>query len=127
MPRRAEMKDEGQVHDDLTKAGSNELSATQLQGIVNEYEELTQKIDKIYEDARVAAQPLVDQQKDIVKRAAEMGAEKKALKAKLRERQLRRKADAVTDSLSERQREVFAEISAKLNDLPLFRHLDEAA
>ena len=127
MPRRAEMKDEGQVLADQTKTGSNELSATQLQGIVNEYEELTQQIDKIYEDARVAAQPLIDQQKDIVKRAAEMGAEKKALKAKLRERQLRRKADAVTDSLSERQREVFAEISAKLNDLPLFRHLDEAA
>lgn len=127
MPRRAEMKDEGQVHDDLTKAGSNELSATQLQGIVNEYEELTQKIDKLYEDARVAAQPLVDQQKDIIKRASEMGAEKKALRAKLRERSLRRKADAVTNSLSERQREVFAEISAKLNDLPLFRALDEAA
>jgi uncharacterized protein (UPF0335 family) len=127
MPRRARMKDEGQVHEDLTKAGSNELSATELQGFVNEYEELTAEIDKIYEDARVAAQPLVDHQKDILKRAAEMGAEKKALRAKLRERQLRRKADAVTDSLSERQREVFAEISAKLNDLPLFRALDEAA
>lgn len=127
MPRRAEMKDEGQVLADQTKIGSNELSATQLQGIVNEYEELTQQIDKLYEDARVAAQPLVDQQKDIIKRASEMGAEKKALRAKLRERSLRRKADAVTNSLSERQREVFAEISAKLNDLPLFRALDEAA
>ena len=127
MPRRAEMKDEGQVHEDLTKAGSNELSATELQGFVNEYEELSAEIDKLYEDARVAAQPLVDQQKDIIKRASEMGAEKKALRAKLRERSLRRKADAVTNSLSERQREVFAEISAKLNDLPLFRALDEAA
>lgn len=127
MPRRAKMKDEGQVHEDLTKAGSNELSATELQGFVNEYEELSAEIDKLYEDARVAAQPLVDQQKDIIKRASEMGAEKKALRAKLRERSLRRKADAVTNSLSERQREVFAEISAKLNDLPLFRALDEAA
>jgi len=121
------MKDEGQVHEDLTKAGSNELSATELQGFVNEYEELSAEIDKLYEDARVAAQPLVDQQKDIIKRASEMGAEKKALRAKLRERSLRRKADAVTNSLSDRQREVFAEISAKLNDLPLFRALDEAA
>ena len=127
MPRRAKMKDEGQVHEDLTKAGSNELSATELQGFVNEYEELSAEIDKLYEDARVAAQPLVDQQKDIIKRASEMGAEKKALRAKLRERSLRRKADAVTNSLSDRQREVFAEISAKLNDLPLFRALDEAA
>lgn len=126
MPRRAKMKDEGQVHEDLTKAGSNELSATELQGFVNEYEELSAEIDKLYEDARVAAQPLVDQQKDIIKRASEMGAEKKALRAKLRERSLRRKADAVTNSLSDRQREVFAEISAKLNDLPLFRALDEA-
>lgn len=127
MPRRAKMKEEGQVHEDLTKAGSNELSATELQGFVNEYEELSAEIDKLYEDARVAAQPLVDQQKDIIKRASEMGAEKKALRAKLRERSLRRKADAVTNSLSDRQREVFAEISAKLNDLPLFRALDEAA
>lgn len=127
MPKRAEMKDEGQVHQDLTKVGSNEMSATELQGFVNEYEELSAEIDKLYEDARVAAQPLVDQQKDIIKRASEMGAEKKALRAKLRERALRRKADTVTDSLSERQREVFAEISAKLNDLPLFRGLDEAA
>ena len=76
------------------------------------------------QNAREACQPHVDQVKAIMKEAQNNGIPKKPLGAKLRERSLRRKADGVTESLSDAQRDIFLEISLKLGDLPLFRGLD---
>lgn len=125
MPKRAEMKDEGQVHQDLTADRTNGINEQQLKDFVDQYEAELIEIDTIMENARVAAQPHNDQCKAIAKAAAEAGIEKKAFKAKIRERALKRKAERVTDSLSERQKDIFAEITLKLGELPLFRGLDE--
>lgn len=119
MPKRASLKDAdaangSTIHEEPRTNGINEA---QLKGFVSEYENEAAEIDRILEEARVACQPHVDQQKAIAKQAAESGIEKKTFKAKLRERQLRRKADGCRSVLSERQQEVFDEISLKLNDL----------
>jgi hypothetical protein len=104
---------EGTVHPDL----SNEFTDTVVKGFVADYENEQSEIDVILENARVACQPHVDRMKEIAKEAAECGIEKKAFKAKLRERTLRRKADKCRATLSERQQEVFDDISTKLGDL----------
>lgn len=115
MPRRAKMKDEGQVHEDLTK--TNGINSEQLKGFVAEIEDEQAKIDEIMKNAQIACQPHIDQIKAIKKEAAEAGIPKKPLSAKLRERGLRRKADGCRESLSEEQREIFDEISQKMDDL----------
>lgn len=121
MPRTAEIPDDptdgAVVHS--TVNGMNEAA---LKGFVAEYEDEQKKIDQIMRDAREACQPFVDQQKEIKKAAAEAGIPKKPFSAKIRERSLRRRADQVTDSLSEEQKAIFAEISAKLGDMNLFEH-----
>lgn len=114
MPRKAKLDDQPTVHESERSNGINEA---QLKGFISEYEDEQAVIDKIMEDARVASQPHVDQMKAVAKEAAEAGIEKKAFKAKLRERSLRRKADHCRSVLSERQQEVFDEISLKLQDL----------
>lgn len=106
-------KGEGQVHPDL----SNGINEAMLKGFVADIENEQIAIDEIMENARVACQPHVDRIKELSKEAAECGIEKKAFKAKLRERGLRRKADKCRATLSERQQEVFDEISSKLGDL----------
>lgn len=115
MPKRAEMKDEGQVHQDLTK--SNGINAQQLKGFVAEIENEQDAIDEIMRNAQAACQPHIDQIKAIKKEAAEAGIPKKPLSAKLRERGLRRKADRCRETLSDDQREIFDEISQKMDDL----------
>ena len=124
MPRRAEMKDEGQVHADLTK--TNGINAEQLKGFVAEIEDEQAKIDEIMRNAQIACQPHIDQIKAIKKEAAEAGIPKKPLSAKLRERGLRRKADSCRETLSEEQREIFDEISQKMDDLFSFADRQEA-
>ena len=109
------MKDDaGTVHEAERSNGINE---GQLKGFVAEIEDELSSIDEIMRNAQTACQPHVDRIKEIKKEAAEAGIAKKPLSAKLRERGLRRKADACRDSLSEAQQEVFDEISSKLGDL----------
>lgn len=115
MTRRSKMKDDaGTVHEAERSNGINE---GQLKGFVAEIEDELSSIDEIMRNAQTACQPHVDRIKEIKKEAAEAGIAKKPLSAKLRERGLRRKADACRDSLSEAQQEVFDEISSKLGDL----------
>lgn len=127
MPRRAEMKDEGQVLADQTK--TNGINETQLKQFVAEIEEEQSAIDEIMKNAQAACEPHVTRIKEIKREAAEAGIPKKPLAAKIRERGLRRKADACREVLSEEQRSVFDEISQKLDDLFSFadRQEQEAA
>lgn len=121
MPRTAEIPDDptdgATVH--VTVNGMNEAA---LKGFVAEYEDEQEKIDKIMADAAIACQAHKDQQKEIKKAAAEAGIPKKPFSAKIRERSLRRRAERVTDALSEDQKAIFAEISSKLSDMNLFQH-----
>jgi hypothetical protein len=113
-------KAEGTVHKDL----SNDFNDSLCKGFVADYEQTQNAIDKIMEAARVQCQPHLDKLKDIAKEAAECGIEKKAFKAKLRERSLERKASKCRDVLSERQREVFDKMSGFLQD-DLFAYIDQ--
>ena len=127
MPRRASLDDD--VREPLVdeSAGNGGINEHLLKGYVAEWEDEAAQIGAIMTEARVKCQPHIDRQKEISSDAAEAGIEKKAFKAKLRERSLKRRADAVTNDLSERQKEIFAEISLKLGDLPLFSQLEERA
>jgi len=121
MPKQATMPDDttgATVH----PAAVNGMSEGALKGFVAEYEDEQGKIDAIMRDAATACQPHLDQQKAIKKAAAEAGIPKKPFSAKIRERSLLRRAEQVTDSLSEEQKSIFAEISAKLGDMNLFEH-----
>jgi hypothetical protein len=79
----------------------------------------------------------LDEIKAIKKAAAEAGIPKKVFSAKLRERSLLRKADAVRGTLSEEQQEFFDEVTVKLGELSesigplgqaaLEKHLESAA
>lgn len=124
MPKRAKMKEEGEVLADLTK--TNGINAEQLKGFVAEIEDEQAKIDEIMKNAAIAAQPHLDQIKAIKKEAAEAGIPKKPLAAKIRERGLRRKADACRETLSEEQRDIFDEISQKMDDLFSFADRQES-
>jgi hypothetical protein len=123
MPRTAKVEDgdkgEGQVLPDL----SNEFNDVMLKGFVADMEGEQALIEKIMENARVACQPHVDRMKEIAKEAAECGIEKKAFKAKLRERALERKAATCRATLSERQQEVFDRMTGMLPD-DLFAYVD---
>lgn len=125
MPRQAEKTEDGQVLADQTK--TNGINAAQLKDFVAEIEDEQAKIDEIMRNAAIACQPHIDQIKAIKKEAAENGIPKKPLAAKLRERGLRRKADACRETLSEEQRETFDEISQKLDDLFSFAERQDRA
>lgn len=122
MPRQAKLTDDATNGATVHAVAMNGMSEGALKGFVAEYEAEQEKIDAIMRDAQVACQPHIDQQKAIKKAAAEAGIPKKPFSAKIRERSLKRRAEAVTDSLSEEQKAVFAEISAKLGDWNLFEH-----
>ena len=123
MPRSAKLDDkrDGAVLSDATPVKTNGINEAQLKQFVAEIEDEQAKIDEIMRNAQVACQPHLDQIKAIKKEAAENGIPKKPLSAKMRERSLKRRAEAVSDSLSEEQKEIFLEISMKLGDLPLFQ------
>ena len=115
MTRRSKMNDDaGTVHEAERSNGINE---GQLKQFVAEIDDEQAAIDEIMRNAQTACQPHLDRIKEIKKEAAEAGIAKKPLTAKLRERGLRRKADACRETLSEAQREIFDEISQKLGDL----------
>lgn len=122
MPKQATMPDDATDGRTIHPAAMNGMSEGALKGFVAEYEDEQSKIDEIMRNAASACQPHIDQQKAIKKAAAEAGIPKKPFSAKIRERSLKRRAEAVTDSLSEEQKAVFAEISAKLGDWNLFEH-----
>lgn len=105
-------------------AGENGINEALLKGYVAEIDDEQSKIDEIYAEADRKAQAYTDNIKAIKKAAAENGIPKKPLNAKLAERRDLRKAESRRETLSEDQREIFDEISAKLGDLPLFRKLD---
>lgn len=120
MPRTAEIPDDptegAKVH-----ATVNGLDEAALKAFATEIEDEMSKISTIRKNAKSACQPHLDKIKELKKDAAEAGIAKKAFSAKLRERSLLRRAEGVTDSLTEAGKAAFAEISAKL---PLFQHLD---
>lgn len=101
----------------------NGMNEALLKGYVNSIEEEAAKIAAIMEAAAKQCQPHLDEIKAIKKAAAENGIPKKPLSAKLAERKLLRKAEHVADGLSDDQKDIFAEISLKLGDLPLFAAL----
>lgn len=121
MPRTAKLNGDD-ADGAVVHSAVNGMNEGALKGFVSEYENEQDEIDKIMADAKAACQPRIDQQKAIKKAAAEAGIPKKPFSAKIRERSLKRRAEHVTDSLSEEQKEVFAEISAKLGDWNLFEH-----
>jgi len=127
MPLRATMDDDNKILPDQTAERSNGINAGQLKQFVEEIEDEQLKIDEIMRNAQAACQPHVDEIKRLKKEAAEAGIAKKPLSAKLRERGLRRKADTCRETLSEEQRDVFDEISKKLDDLFSFADRQEAA
>lgn len=121
MPRTAEIPDDP-TNGAVVHSTVNGMNEAALKGFVAEYEDEQEKIDAIMADAAIACQVHKDQQKEIKKAAAEAGIPKKPFSAKIRERSLRRRAERVTDALSEDQKAIFAEISAKLGDMNLFEH-----
>jgi len=117
MPLRATLDDENKVLPDQSAERSNGINAGQLKQFVEEIEDEQAKIDEIMKNAQAACQPHVDEIKRLKKEAAEAGIPKKPLAAKLRERGLRRKADGCREILSDEQRDIYDEISQKLDDL----------
>ena len=122
MPRQAKLSDDALDGGTVHVSSVNGMNEAALKGFVAEHEYEQDRIDKIMSDAKAACQPHVDNQKAIRKAAAEAGIPKKPFAAKLSERTLRRKAERVTDKLSDAQKAIFAEISAKLGDMNLFEH-----
>jgi len=122
MPRQAKINDDATDGATVHPAAMNGMSEGALKGFISEYEDEQGKIDDIMRDAKAACQPHVDQQKAIKKAAAESGIPKKPFGAKIRERSLKRRAEHVTDDLSEEQLAIFAEITAKIGDWNLFEH-----
>lgn len=122
MPRTAKIDEDATNGATVHASPVNGMNEGALKGFVSEYEHEQSKIDEIMRNAAAACQSHIDQQKAIKKAAAEAGIPKKPFSAKIRERSLKRRAEAVTDSLSEEQKAVFAEISAKLGDWNLFEH-----
>lgn len=128
MPKTADFSDrdgeDGKILEDVGGVIGNSYTEEELKGFIAEYEAEQGKIDAIMQEAQVKCQPFVDQMKEIAKAAAERGIEKKAFKAKITQRAYQAKAERVREKLSQRQQEVFDDISAKLGDLPLFERLD---
>ena len=100
----------------------NGMNEQALKGYIAEYEDEQGQIDEIMSNAAAACQPHIDQQKAIKKAAAEAGIPKKPFSAKIRERSLMRRAEGCREILSEEQRAIFDEMSAKLGDMNLFQH-----
>lgn len=121
MPKSATIPDDptegARIH-----VAANGINEAVLKAFVSEYEAEQDEIDKIMADAAIACQPHKDRMKEIKTEAAEAKIPKKPFAAKIRERSLRRRAEGVTNSLSEDQKTIFAEISAKLGDMNLFQH-----
>lgn len=121
MPRTAEIPDDP-TDGKTVHTSVNGMNEAALKAFISEYENEQDQINKIMADADAAAQPHRDRQKEIKTEAAEANIPKKPFAAKIRERAMRRKAERVTDALSETQKAIFAEISAKLGDMNLFEH-----
>lgn len=124
MPRQAKKskKDEGTVHEDLRENGISEEALT---GFVSEYENESAEMARIMSLAVKACQPHKDEQKKILKAAAEAGAPKKVFKAKLNERADLRRAESRRIGLKEADQELFDEITEKMKGMPLWDHADE--
>lgn len=114
MPRKAKKADTSTVHEDIS---SNGISAKKLKGFFAEVEQEQAAIDEIMVKAVQACQPHRDQQKEIIKAAAEAGVPKKVFKAKLNERRFLTKAELADSALSDEQKEIFAQVSLKLGPL----------
>ena len=108
----------------IVHAAFNGINEILLKGYVTSIEDEDTKIAAIMKAAQKKCQVHVDEIKSIKKAAAENGIPKKPLNRKLAERKHLRKAEVVTDTLSDDQKDIFAEISLKLGDLPLFAGLD---
>ena len=103
----------------------NGINEVLLKGYVSAIESEDAKMEEIMRKAREACEPHITEIKEIKKKAATNGIPKGPLSAKMRERKFLRKADSVSDILTEEQKDIFEEISAKLGDFPLFESLGE--
>lgn len=123
MPKRTPRAESGKELHATAKPGHNGYNREQIEGYVNEFEEHDEAIAEIMRKAREACQPHVDDQKAIVKAAAENAhVPKKVFRAMLRERSLERKRDAVRGTLSEDQQETLDQVKHALGilaDTPL--------
>lgn len=126
MPKSAKFDENDTTGAAIIHDAVNGINEALLKGYVESIEGEDAKIEAIMRKAQADCQPHVDEIKAIKKAAAENDIPKKPLSAKLKERSLLRKAEGVTSALSDEQKSIFDEISAKLGDLPLFKHLDDS-
>jgi hypothetical protein len=121
MPRKAKQVDLKEVIH-KAKPGRNGFDPDMVNDYVTRYENCQAEIDKIMRYAREEAQPQRDDQKQIVKDAAEAGLSKREFRAVLRKRRLLKKAEESADTLSEGEQltfEQFQHALGMLSDMPL--------
>lgn len=125
MPTKAKAKtkkDRKVLKAKTAKPGRNGFDPKTAQRYVDQYEALDGKIERIHKQAAKDAQPFRDEQKDIIKRAAEDGIPKGAMRAALRKRRLQERAEAVGAGLTEEQLGDFEQLQHALGmlaDTPL--------
>ncbi len=106
--------------DDAAMArGENGIPKQLLENYVLDVETAKEQIKAIMDKAREECEPLQEHINEVIKTAAENGIAKAPLKAKLKERELLRKANSVDENLTPEQKDIFIEIEAKLS-LDLF-------
>jgi hypothetical protein len=103
------------IHKDLSNGFTKEAAI----GFVSELEQEQQKIDDIMAEAKAKCQPHVDAIKAIKKAAATQGFEKKTFGASLSRRRHLLKAQSVTNSLNDEQKDKFSQIEMFLAEMPL--------
>lgn len=113
----------GRKKKDDARAGRNGFDPADVERRVSAFENVQGDIDQIMADARAECQPHRDDLKQIKKDAAEQGhIPKKVFAAKLRERRLKRQADAIRKKLDMADQGTFDQLSSalgELRDLPL--------
>jgi hypothetical protein len=113
----------GRKKKDDALAGRNGFDPADVERRVSAYESVQDIIDAAMLRARESCQPHRDDLKQIKKDAADEGhIPKKVFAAKLRERRLKRQADAIRQKLDMTDQETFDQLSSalgELRDLPL--------
>jgi len=112
MAKRAK-RDDGEGVKALRGAG---YDSDMVRSYVERIETLQEEIDEKMQAAKDECQPLREDIGGVKTEAHEAGIPRKELNAKLQERRLRRKADAVRGMLTDEQAENFDQLSKALGD-----------